>query len=627
MAPGSLRDAGRSRRRPAAGLRPGTGGTGRCGAGYTHARPVSHALRRAAARVLVPLGYVLLAVAASWPLARDFTTRTIGEVFFDERHALWVIWYTAQAMAGRVSWPYTTDLLHPHGISVLVDGIGPLNAVLALPFWPWGAAAAFNGAALAGLALSGWCCYALARVVGLARGPAFFAGVLFLLWPIHLIGLTGHLEKVFTGMLPLTLAAGLRAFDPARPPAWLLAPGLGLLGALLQNGNQFMFAVLGLAIVGVLEWWAAPGERWARQRRMLIAAAIAGVVCAPLLVAMVRVMREPGLEVALGAYAWFYSPDALSLILPSPHQRWATWLYPSDVPVRDFVWASTVSGLNPTSVWYGTGLETAVTIPITALVLCACGWRDRAARRWIALGSAGAVLCLGPLLRVGGVMTPLRTPYVVLKRVPGFDVMRTPGRLMLLGSAGFAIGAGLGLSALSRGGRSRTGVVTLAAITLAAAECWPRPWPQMALPRVPDFYRQLALDRSGGAVLDLPAGVNDPGRSSAYMYYQTVHRHPIAWAYLSRGHLQYPNAGLEGLWDPLAPAGTPLRARLRTLGYRYVVVHRFPGLFTLGRLAGGAGGAPRAEPTPPSSERLIREAFAGQAPVHEDDLVAVWAIE
>ena len=31
---------------------------------------------------------------------------------------------------------------------------------------------------------------------------------LFLLWPIHLIALTGHLEKLFVGMLPLTLLAG-----------------------------------------------------------------------------------------------------------------------------------------------------------------------------------------------------------------------------------------------------------------------------------------------------------------------------------------------------------------------------------------------------------------------------------
>src|SRR4051812_44022238 len=301
-------------------------------------RPVSHPLRRAAARVLVPLGYLALAIAASWPLARDFATYTVGDVHYDERHAIWMLWYTAQALAGRVSWPDTTHLLWPHGISVLVDGVGPLNGVLALPFWPWGAAAAFNGTALLGIALSGWSLYALARGIGLARGPAFVAGALFLLWPMHLISITDHLEKLFLGMLPLTLLAGLRAFDPGRGRAWLAMPGVALLGALLQNGNQFIFAALGVAFVGVQAWLAAPvEERRPRLRRMLVAGALSLVICAPLLLAIVKVMRDPTLFVALGEHTRYYSPDALSLVLPSPHQRWAAWLFPSDMHLRNYV--------------------------------------------------------------------------------------------------------------------------------------------------------------------------------------------------------------------------------------------------------------------------------------------------
>ena len=314
---------------------------------------------------VIPAGYLALAVAASWPLARDFATYTVGDVHYDERHAIWMLWYTAQALAGRVSWPDTTHLLWPHGISVLVDGVGPLNGVLALPFWPWGAAAAFNGTALLGIALSGWSLYALARGIGLARGPAFVAGALFLLWPIHLIAITGHLEKLFVGMLPLTLLAGLRAFDPGRGRAWLAVPGVALLGALLQNGNQFIFAALGVAFVGVQTWLAAPiEERQPRLRRMLIAGALSLVICAPLLLAIIKVMRDETLFVALGEHTRYYSPDALSLVLPAPHQRWAAWLFPSDMHLKNYVWAPTLPALGPTEDWYGTGLETAVTIPL-----------------------------------------------------------------------------------------------------------------------------------------------------------------------------------------------------------------------------------------------------------------------
>lgn len=83
-------------------------------------------------------GYSLLAILLTWPLVRDFKTYTIGEVPHDIRHAIWVLWYTKEALLLRASWPWTTMLHYPHGISLLCDGVGPLNAVFSLPYWHWG---------------------------------------------------------------------------------------------------------------------------------------------------------------------------------------------------------------------------------------------------------------------------------------------------------------------------------------------------------------------------------------------------------------------------------------------------------------------------------------------------------
>jgi hypothetical protein len=589
---------------------------------------VTGPFRRAAARGFVPLGYLLLAIGASWPLARDFATYTAGEVHYDERHAIWVLWHTLQALTGQATWPHTTQLFWPHGVSVLLDGVGPVNGLLALPFWPWGPAAAYNGAALLGLTLSGWCLYALGRDIGLGRGPAFVAGALYLLWPIHLIALLGHLEKLFLGLLPLTLLAGRRAFDPARSRAWLLAPGMALLATLLQNGNQFIFAALALGVLAVQIWWAAvPADRGPRARRILAAGALSLAICAPLLIAIVRVVRDPALEIVLGGVATYYSPDVLSLALPGPHQWWARWLYPDVMHLPDFVWASTLTGLNPTPTWYGTGLETAVGIPLTAVALALLGWRERAVRAWILFGAAFALLCLGPRLRIAGEMTAVRLPYVAAQRLPGLDVMRTPGRFMFVGAIGFALAAGAGLAALARRQPSRTAALATAATALAALECWPRPWPQTALPPASPFYARLAADPAGGAVLDLPHGwtpQND--RASAYMYYQTIHRRPIAWAYLSRGYRTYPTPGLEALWRDDVPAGPGLRARLHELVYRYVIVHRYPLTFHGGWVEHGRDGRPVGPPHAPAEERVIAGAFAGQPPAYQDDLIAVWAV-
>ncbi|HSF02446.1 MAG TPA: hypothetical protein VLA62_05525, partial [Solirubrobacterales bacterium] len=90
--------------------------------------------RHARELAVVLVLYGLLAVAATWPLVRDFGTRVIGDVAYDQRHAIWILWHVEEALLGRQSW-FSADLLfHPHGASTLVDGVGPVSGFLALPF-------------------------------------------------------------------------------------------------------------------------------------------------------------------------------------------------------------------------------------------------------------------------------------------------------------------------------------------------------------------------------------------------------------------------------------------------------------------------------------------------------------
>ena len=258
-------------------------------------------VRRLGEQLVILCGYVLAAVALTWPLARDFSTRLIGEVHFDIRHAIWVMWHAREAALGHATWPWTTLLHFPYGMSVLVDGVGPINAVLAWPFWPWGAAAAFNGAALSACALSGWMLYLLARHIGLDRGISFWAGLLFMAWPIHLIAIFGHLEKLFVGLLPLTVLAGLTALDLRRRPAWVLGPAFALLGTLLQNGNQFVFAMLALGLLMVAALYRADAAaRRPQAVRVALVVAASLVVCGPMLGAIVQTMRHPWMLIAFG---------------------------------------------------------------------------------------------------------------------------------------------------------------------------------------------------------------------------------------------------------------------------------------------------------------------------------------
>jgi len=161
------------------------------------------------------LFYAALSIAISWPTARDFTTR-ITSSGVDARHNLWLFWHTQQVLLGQQSLFDAPLLYYPHGISLLVHGVGPITGLFALPFWAWGPEAAYNGALLLSLWLSAYCTYLLARGLELDRGAAIFAGVLVLAAPMGLAGLNNHVTKVFVGTLPLLLLALQRALDLRR---------------------------------------------------------------------------------------------------------------------------------------------------------------------------------------------------------------------------------------------------------------------------------------------------------------------------------------------------------------------------------------------------------------------------
>jgi hypothetical protein len=603
--------------------------------------------------------YGLVALAATWPLARDFSTWLLGDVPYDQRHTIWMLWHTKEALLGRQPW-FTADLLYyPHGISTLVDGVGPVSGLLALPFWYLpssissnSAVAAYNGATWLGFALSGVCMYALARLgVKMDRFAAFFAGLLFMMWPSHVVSLYGHLEKAFVGLLPLTVLAAILAYDPARSRVWLIAPGLTLLAVLLHNANQFTFALLAIVLMAAAGFVSRrPWRPYAT--RVVIAGIVAIAITGPLVIALARVTRDPNMAVKLGEQTKFYSPDLLHLIVPSIHQAiGGRAIYPEyHVAISDLTRRSTIASLTASKGWYGSGIETAVTIPIAAIVLMFFARRGRAAGaadardardandagdaggtgragEWLLLGAVFSTLALGPVLRLAGTeMMPM--PYSLLAKLPGFDVMRTPGRFMMIASVGFALAAALGLASLMARApnRRRAALIAAAATLIVLAECWPRVWMQHVPPPVPAFYTQIARDDDTFAVLDLPAGRWSADNGSAYMYYQLTHRRPIAWGYLSRQFVKYPIDGMMGILDQEnAPDAVGTRQRLAQLGYRYVVWHkRAKELF--GTRRPDTSDRFELPPAEAQSYLFLRKAFADDRPLIDDDLVTVYLV-
>lgn len=316
----------------------------------------------------------------------------------------------------------------------------PLRLLLALAVPP---AVAHELFSMIHLAAGGVAAYALGRELRLTRWASLFVGTAWMLSSWNLGWL--HLEVVspIIAFFPATLLLIRRA---ARAPglAWTALAGLVMAWMLVAGHLLFAlvtwYVVIGAGIVWAL--WPARVERdgraaLVRSSRVLGAAVLSVGLAAPVLLPTWRMLgtsqREP------------VSYDALS-------SRWlgeaSTFLYafrPPSLPLS-------VEEFNTDLVFLGTATA------VLALIALA-GARRRPATL------LGGTLVVGILLVVVG--TPLTR--VVFELVPGMDVFRPYGRLVMWWGLGLALLGGAGLDvALEVVRRWRRPIVPAVAVVLVA---------------------------------------------------------------------------------------------------------------------------------------------------------------
>jgi hypothetical protein len=585
--------------------------------------PPSRLTRHALEYALPFLLNLVLALALSWPLAQDFTTRLAGNIVNDQVHAIWICWNVKQWLFGGASLFATPLLYYPIGVSLLLDGVGPVSGLLALPFWGWGAVAAYNGAVLLGLTLSGFAMYLLARALGFERGVALFAGVVLQLTPSHVAGLYGHLEKVLVALPVVVLLSLFGTFRAERGWWWwALATAVAWLLVGLHSGYLFahtIVAVVFFVVIAVIG--SERGRRLDATWRAVVLVALCAVVLGPFLVGVLLVATDPAFVVKLNTASGYYSPDLTQLLIPPSYNALFGWLNTS----LPWLAERPRAGMD-------IDVETAVTLSWTACVLAACALasRDRRVWPWAAFTVLFVALSLGPSLRLLGhdrftdFRLPIILPYAVLNSLPGFDFMRCSVRFMMVGAIGLSVLACFGLSWLQRRWPRGRNLLVVAAIALALLEGWPKAWPQWSpAERFPpsSFYEQMASETDMYGVLDLPAYWPPDNGDNRYMWYQLSHGKGIAWGYLSRSYRVHP---IELVRRLIVGGGTAASqvgsggeefatapAELKKLGYRYVIWHKTQ--------ADMAGAVPTA--------KFIESAFGESArPDWEDEVIRVYRI-
>jgi hypothetical protein len=561
------------------------------------------------------LAFAALSVAISWPLARDFTTALTG-AGLDALSHLWGVWHTAQALLGREPLFSTSLLFYPDGISLLLHSAGPLPGLLALPFWPLGPVAAYNGGLLVGLTLTGAAMFALARDLGCSRPAALLAGIILITAPAHLVGLRGQLAKVFLGLLPIAFIALRRALADGRPRRWAAAFGLALLLLMLHSPLQFIQMALFAPIVAIAAV-AASADRRATLRRTLWAGAAAVALAGPLVAATAAAAANPAIAIDRSGEAMAHQPDAMQLALPPSFSRaFGAWT------------AATLTRqqIAPRN-------ETEVAIPAAAVLLIAAAavGAPRRAAVWLAIAGGGVLLSLGATLRLAGHDSGVPLPYAWVSSLPGLDFFGTPARFMQIAFVGIAAAAAMGVDAAARARPRRAAVIAFAGGALVLLEVWPAPWPTQRLPEVPGFYRALARDPDPFGVFDLPirprADFSAIDYSARYQLFQMTHGKGIAAGSISRTYDPHPIAPclyapdrlladvrVNGTPSPCEPAAVYQLARN---GYRYVVWHEpFDGSGEGGDDTYGAH----------DSARFVAAAFDGRPPDISDGRVRAWSV-
>jgi hypothetical protein len=378
---------------------------------------------------------VVLAVLMTWPLALHLGS-DIGKDLGDPMLEAWQIAWIGHALShapldlwqSNTFWPYEDTLAFTDALL----GYAPVGLLSQAS--PHAALVGYNALFLFAYALAFVGAYLLARELGIGWIGASAAGAAFAYAPWKLAQ-NGHLHVLSSGGIPLALFLLLRGYRRGSVATviagWLVATWQMTLGFTLGLQFAYLVGVLAVvAVVGMRRGWLPRPDRGVLVATVVGAvlfAVASGLLARPYL----RVIDAHPESKRTPAYVDGFSPRR-GAFLAAPAE---SWLWDDATKrVRDNLVAPWESSFFP-----GLAVSCLVLVGLLGSVL--------SRRLRIGLGLA-VVVCALLSLGVRDVDGPRRylTPYRLLYDfAPGWDGVRTPGRINTLTSLGLALLAGAGL--------------------------------------------------------------------------------------------------------------------------------------------------------------------------------------
>lgn len=401
---------------------------------------------------LAALGSVLLALAMTWPTMRQ-PTRTLPEDTVDPALQAWQMAWSGHALITNPLQLWHGNGFYPerysYAFSDTLLGYAPAGLIGA---GPEAAILRYNIMYVLVHALACFGAYALVRQLGSGRIGGAVAGISFAYAPWRLAQ-AGHLHVLSTGGIALALAMLARGhgwslrygYRPQRHrPGWVLAGWLVAAWQLSLGfgiGLGFAYVLALVCFVGVAGWVLRAAARGRAATpfgwRMLAANAGGGLVFG----AVGALMAIPYFTVAeLHPYAR-RTADLLSAYSP-PLRGYVT------APASSLLWGDAHAGLRSTLSWPPemTMLPGFALYALAATGLFYSVWSLRQRLLLLVGVLAFGGLSMGTQFVGGG-----QFGYLLLFHyLPGWDGVRTPGRMMLWATLLLGILAAGGVSEVLR---------------------------------------------------------------------------------------------------------------------------------------------------------------------------------
>jgi hypothetical protein len=440
---------------------------------------------------------LVVAAGAFWPLPLHLSTHVPNELA-DPLLQAWQVAWGGHALATQ-----PLDFFQSNSFYPLANSLAFSDALVG--YSPTGLIGDGVGAALTrynllflvSYAMAGAGAYLLARELGLRPAAACVAAAAFAFAPWRLEQ-SSHLHVLSSGGIPLALFLLVRGYRRASPglvvAGWLVAAWQLSLGFTLGLPLAYGLALV-MAVAAVV--WLARG-RPALPRPLLVATAVGAIAFA----AVALVLAQPYLEVLDDHPEAHRSEAEVAKLSPPPRSFVAA-------PRENLVWGGATASVRDSLPW---GPEQTLFPGLAILALAGVGalwgpWPRRLRIGLVVVGAAVAFLATG--LRIADGWLGYRWLY---EFAPGWDGLRTPGRLYTFTSLALALLAAAGAQVAATAAQRRrawagTATGLLLAVVIVVEGLGPPP-----ILRVPDPPRGLAS--APEPLLNLPL----PGFENAFTF-------------------------------------------------------------------------------------------------------------